>query len=263
MKKYIYESFRDLENTIFIGSPEAESKTIRPAHFHQSLEIMYIKSGAIKTVIDNKSFIAEKDDIIFVKKYNLHSYESVDKDSHIAILLGPKHSHDFDFLFDEGTLPPLLDNKSFNKTLLPFFKSLTETDSEDMSIIKKGYVSIILGKLCQHYPLISTDNSAKHNIILKSLNFIEKHYMDDISLESIAKEMGYSTFYFSHCFHDIVGMNMKKYINFVRLNNVDTFMDKNNSVTLTQAVFQSGFKSMATYYRTLNEYKNQQGIKPY
>lgn len=51
----------------------------------------------------------------------------------------------------------------------------------------------------------------------RAIDFIEQHITEEITLESVAKEAGFSLYHFHRIFHSIVGMSLKEYIRKRRL----------------------------------------------
>ena len=48
-----------------------------PSHFHRSYELVYIEDGEMEIVIDDKKYIAKKDDIVLIFPNQIHSFSPV------------------------------------------------------------------------------------------------------------------------------------------------------------------------------------------
>lgn len=67
----------------------------------------------------------------------------------------------------------------------------------------------------------------------------------------MSEKFGYSPYHFSRLFNSFANTNLKKYVNSVRL---DAAADKlKNGVGVTDAAFDSGFRSMRSFYRDFTE----------
>ena len=61
------------------------SFSIRWHHWHQRMEIVYIKKGSCNIKISNKNYSAESGDIIFIHSGEIHSYSSCSEDIDVLI----------------------------------------------------------------------------------------------------------------------------------------------------------------------------------
>lgn len=93
--------------------------------------------------------------------------------------------------------------------------------------------------------------------IEKVIDYIESHYMNDISLDEIFRESHLSKFYFHRLFKEAVGMNLEKYIINRRLAYSTQFLIE--GCTISDAATKCGFESGAHFSR---KFKACYGITP-
>lgn len=98
-------------------------------------------------------------------------------------------------------------------------------------------------------------NSAKLRL---ALNYIDKNYMYDISLDELANASGYSKFHFSRLFRKFSGMSLPDYLNRRRIREAALLLEKTD-MTVTDAAMKSGFSSITTFNRV---FKLIQGCTP-
>lgn len=84
--------------------------------------------------------------------------------------------------------------------------------------------------------------------IIKSKEFIKNHYSENITLDSVAKNVFMNSFYFSAFFKKHTGKNFKEYLNEIRLENAARMLMTTN-LHLTEIAEKTGFKSL----RSMNE----------
>lgn len=252
-KNLYYEGFHDNSNILYANSDIGNSGIISN-HFHRCVEIIYITKGNCEYFVNGENFIAEKDDILFIKRCDIHAFKYHNTDS-VLLVIGLKYSKDFDMIFQNKAIPPILKDKSFNQTILPFFQTLAKHE-ENSDMVIKGYINIIIGKLFEHYPNRKIENSANMDIIIKVLNYIDEHYKEPITLESISNEFGYNKYYFSRLFNLSIGQNLNTYLNGVRLSNLISDAKKLEKPNFSELILDYGFESFSTFYRTCyNLYK--------
>ncbi len=251
---YSYESFRDKKSTCNCTLCFGYST---PMHFHNCIELLYIKEGALECNVGGNIFIAEKDDIVFVDSRSLHSFSGV-KDTdykYYCVVIGESFATDFDHRFKTSSLPNFLSNKNNNRSIRLFFEHLKFYREKD-DLIQKGLINVIIGKLLEYYPTITKQNQAKHvDVLIDILDYINAHYSEPITLDSISKEFGYNKYYFSRLFNTYVGDNLNEYLNMIRLRKVIAKYEKGG--VLTNIVYDSGFNSMTSFYRAFSKFYNQ------
>lgn len=88
--------------------------------------------------------------------------------------------------------------------------------------------------------------------------YINQHYMENLSLDVLAKEVGLSTQYLSKHFKKATDMGIVQYINLIRLEHANDDL-LNGSVTVTEAALNNGFSSVKAYIETC---KKVHGMTP-
>lgn len=245
MDNIIYESHRD--NIADIHMFEAHNSDIA-AHFHRTFEIIYVIDGNMRSTIAGNDILASADDIVFVQKYYSHSYKPADAYDKYVIMISPNIDNDFGEILIDKTLPALMADKQFNRSLLPFIKQLS-TVAHKSPLIKKGYADVIMGELIAHYPLepIRKNNSAA--LLAQILDYIDRNCDKPISLDSISAAFGYNKYYFSKLFNRYIGENLNSYINIVRLQQMIKKAKTSTKINITELAYACGFDSLSTFYR--------------
>lgn len=109
---------------------------------------------------------------------------------------------------------------------------------------------------CRNYTLAkkSTDSNDR---IKQGLLYIRENFMEDLSVESIAKQAGYSPFYFSRQFKSITGMTVMKYVESIRCRHAYEMLA--GGMNVTRAAFECGFRNLSYFTKV---FKQQYGILP-
>ena len=173
--------------------------------------------------------------------------------SYIAFIIGEKIWEDFHGVFQKGYFSPLLSDKDFNGETLPFWETLLAEKSPS-DLIRKGYINIILGKLLEHYPTKPTPPTPQMDAIVAALNYIDEHFTEEITLDSISTALGYNKYYFSRLFNRYIGEKLTNYINMVRLRRIVHQAKKTPKTSLMEIAFKNGFDSMTTFYRVFRDF---------
>ena len=170
------------------------------------------------------------------------------------MIIGQRYSDDFQGIFQTETLPAHLDDQEFNRSLLSHFEALNRLSSVSSELVKKGYIDIIIGSLLEHYQTLPASATPKISTIMEALNYIDEHYAEPLSLDSISSVFGYNKYYFSRLFNTYIGENLNNYINMVRIRNLVSSAKKKDNPNLSELVFENGFDSMTTFYRSFSKF---------
>jgi len=94
--------------------------------------------------------------------------------------------------------------------------------------------------------------------IRDALNYINKNYMNDISLKQVADEIHHNQFYLSSRFKKAVQMSFVEYLNKVRIEHSKHLL-KTENLKISDIAYITGFKE-STYFCTV--FKRIEGVSP-
>lgn len=247
MKDIFYEILKDTTTKVYA---QIQTEYTCRLHFHRAFELAYIYEGEAVYDIEDRRFVAETDHIVFSHCYYRHRSYDTTAHKKIVIAIPENLSRDVSALFTSDTLPMLLTDKEINKTLLPYFKALNQSDEKAPEILIKGYVNLIFGTLAAHYEHTEILPKSKNiSILIDVLMYVEEHAAEPITLGDVASEFGYNKSYFSRLFGAHVGTSFSNYVNFVRLDRFEASRKENAKKSITEQIYEAGFQSVATFYR--------------
>lgn len=88
----------------------------------------------------------------------------------------------------------------------------------------------------------------------KTFEYIETNYKSNISLSDIANAVGFSEYYFSRIFKELTEKSFRQYLNEFRIKKEENLLE-NRNISIAQAGFEAGFKSIATFNRIFKQIK--------
>lgn len=247
MKDIYYESSKDTSSALFAQTQKEFNGRL---HFHRAFELAYILSGNADYVVEDERFVAFENSIVFCHCYYRHkSYDNLPHKKHV-IAVPENLTSDISAKFKEFTLPSLLVDTEFNKTILPYFNLLTQSSTNISSMVMKGYANIIFGLLAEHYESVSIKSRNKNiAVIADILSYIDANFREPLTLDSLASVFGYNKTYFSRIFNRHIGMSLNNYLNMVRLTAFEERIKQSDSKSVADTAFECGFTSLATFYR--------------
>ena len=87
-------------------------------------------------------------------------------------------------------------------------------------------------------------------LVKELLHYIKEHYLEQITLSTVAQAVGYSVDHCSKTLHAVTGLSFRDYINLLRLKRAEEmFADKSLKLTTLEILYRCGFNNSATYYR--------------
>jgi AraC-like DNA-binding protein len=243
------------------------------AHWHNDVEIAWVKEGSIYVGINNERRLLNEGDIALCSSGDIHYYEDTNCPACVIILIFKP-----EFIGDSSTWP---ENRKFISSFIEkeFIAKSDLFDIYDLlnSILKEErqkdeyydlYIKSSIAKICaillRHFPSIETNDKSKTKslsqlkLIQDIMIYIENNYDNDISLLEISDHFNIDHFNLSKKFNSVTGMNFKTYINNLRCEKAEN-MIINTSKSLTDIAYECGFNSIRNFNRV---YKTIKGCAP-
>lgn len=258
MEKIFYEKTRDQSDKFQLEKSPLNINNF--AHFHRNAEIHYITAGVYEVKINGKTHRYEKDEICFIPTCAIHSADPCESFS-FMLFVSDDLCSDLEAVFASNTLPTELKNKDFNREhVLPLFDFMYNLGTEKRNrIVEKGFIDCVIGALIAEYGTVPNVPDKNYETAIKIINYIEKHSAEPLTLESAAAAFGYNKYYFSKIFNRVVNKNLNEYVNYVRLTKFVNKYPEARGGNLTDLVFECGFDSLPTFYRS---FKKLYGTSP-
>lgn len=244
-----------------------------PVHWHDEVEIIYVKKGRISIYIGEERFPAVAGDLFFVNSGELHFMESDDMSVEYYTLLFPLNFISFqieDALEQEVFLP--LRQKML---LLPVQLKKFEAEKQMTNLVREiidvndekemGYqlrTRILLLELVEG---LWKENGFRQGSFSNTtgmqrelLNYIQEHYTEKISLSMLAEEFHLSEKYISWYFKENFSISFMQYVSHLRMTKAkDLLLTTEQSVT--EVALSSGYPSVNLFIRS---FKELYGITP-
>ena len=242
-----YEHERDTLNDLNI----LESKSfIYPAHFHHKIELFVLKSGELNVAVNGVEYNLTSGSIALFNSYDVHSYnyQSPNLKGFCLIIPPDSVSRFFDRNKNKTTKNPVIFNE--NLTSEVYFLIEKYVKNQNNKQVEIASIELILSLIESNLEFIEIDaDKDSHLLVKKILTFVNENFKGDVSLKTVAKSLGYTDAHISRVFNKYVKKSLTEYVNELRLGEVEKIITTKNK-PITQAVFDAGFKSLQTYYRT-------------
>ena len=224
-----HETIHDDNLTQVYFSAVEDSNVFVPAHWHQHLEILYLVKGKMTAYINETSYELAPSDILIVNPQDIH-YTHALEDCHYYLLQIPsihleRISMDWKLLHFSEFLPHDPSPDSLNFRLYQIFQEFIDLDQKR----EKGWHLLFITRLYYFLYLLYTKDSTLISVqnknrterdflrIEQSMQYVRKHYREQISLDQIAVLLSVTPEYFCRLFKKYTGQTFFTYVSQVRL----------------------------------------------
>lgn len=221
-----------------------------PAHFHGSIELLFVESGEIPITVDGEIYALKAGEGVFCDSFCVHRFEEA-RQSVSYTLLGKREYFERAISLLENAVPSKIfrfDNFDLLHRLYAFYHQKTKNERGRYATFE-GIVNILLAEIAKNNPLQSRKADKKNTLVCDVLQYAEENPQADLSLLTIAKRFGYSHEYLSRVLHRYLMENWNAYVNRLRVRLVDAHLKVHPEQSVLEIAYAYGFESPNTFYR--------------
>ncbi len=233
-----------------------------PFHWHGFYEFEIIVDGEATHYFNNKSYEISPGSAYLVTPSDFHSIKRKEN-SYFPFI--------YNFIFDEDALPkeylallPFIDSadckfegeefKIINDELDFLEKASKMADGPlKTQLLKCSFIKIItlFLKKCG-IAEINTDTSVTNSTFHKAVALIKFHFREELSLNTLAKMVGFSPNYLGQLFKKEYGISYNEYLNKMRLRYAKNLL-KHSKYSIAEIAANSGFKTTSYFIHCFKE----------
>lgn len=231
------------------------------SHYHDCLEIYYMKDGACNYFIDDKSHKVETGDVVFIPQGVIHktNYES---EYHARWLINCSYNY-----LPSSVLPylskiPHLFKRSklteeCEKVMLKISEEYALNDNFSNDALR-GLVYELIFLLFRNSSGQTTTHSC--NLIAEqAVKYIQDNYQNQISLSETALTLSVSPEHLSRAFKKDTGFGFSEYLTLLRLQKAEYILKNEPGKSVNEVAFACGFND-SNYFSY--KFKKQYGVSP-
>lgn len=243
-----------------------------PMHWHNAIEIIMPLINDFRVTAGGNTYELKEREIIIIPPGELHSMTAPDHGQRLIFQCSSSVLNDFPPLsvisgmFTDVTVidsnSPEYQKSVAKKTMLEIYDEYFK--KEELSELKiylkliNMFVKLHEGAASEKRDLMGctsvklNEYSERFGAVKK---YIEKNYMEDISLDTLAEIAGYSKYHFSRIFKQYTGSSHIEYVNKTRINVAQKLL-LDPSISITEVAMNSGFTSITSFNRVFKEIKH-------
>ncbi len=248
----MYALYETLKNDFEIHHRKS---THMPPHIHNSMECILITEGTLELGIAQNLFHMEKGDFAIVFPDMIHHYQVFDtgKCTAIHMLATPVLAGSFlNAVLQSCPDDPVIPKDRVHPDIAYILKSLVKEEGQTSDVLQQAFVQIILARALPQYKLVDKRSTESKDIIDRTVEYIARHFTEDISLTSMAEDLYVSQYTLSRVFSGTFHTNFNKYLNNTRLQYA-VYLLKYTNESITDAYMDAGFESQRTFNRAFQE----------
>ena len=220
-------------------------------HLHKELELIYVRSGAGKAVVNSKTYDLKTGDLFLAFPYQVHYYpESAPGEYYV-------HA------FPASVLVTMADtvngNELLNNVFHPeetslvaeYLRRIIRAEGSYCVSQRCAYLTLIMAELLPQCKLLSLSKSSGMTL-RRILEYCARHYSEDLSLDTLAEQLHLNKYYISHSINKQLNMRISTFINALRIEAACRLLQNtDNKVSeIAQAV---GYETIRSFNRAFSD----------
>lgn len=246
--------------------------SMRHEHFHNYMELFYLKTGSCIYTVNNHLYHLTAGDIFLVTPGESHStkYEGIVPCERITVYFNREalsdfyqatHKNFYQKLSHSGKI--ILEQKGQHKLEELLHSMLEENNIPDQysyEFLRLQLMTLLL--MLQRsgifvYESIQKDNGISHDIAA-ALHYIAQNYAMPITLKELAEKTNLTPTYLSRKFKKVTGYTFKEYVNYIRIRQASQMLLTTDD-SVTKIALNCGFNS-SNYFKDCFQRAN--GVSP-
>lgn len=227
-------------------------------HLHKDFELVYVLEGSLRMTVENRTTELSENDFALILPSQIHSYERITGAKALVAVFAEDYVPEFCRALSKKTAESNVFRMEADDRAVLFRKLGAPSPSR---LTLSACFSLACAAFLEEIPLVPIEGESKSKLLLhRMLFYISEHYRENITLEGMARELGYESHYLSRCFHADLGKNFKQFVNEYRINYAKhLIVSESGRMSMTEIAFASGFQSVRNFNRV---YQKLEGTEP-
>lgn len=234
-----------------------------PNHFHEHYVIGFIEKGRRFLSCKNREYIIEPGDLVLFNPRDNHTCEQIDGKTldYRCINIQPEIMSKAVFeITGKENLPYFMQQVVFHSELIAVLRELHQIIMEEERDFRKEEIFFfLLEQLIEQYTeqTMPTEYTVQTVEAKTVCEFIEKHYMENITLDDLYRLTGLSKYYLLRSFTKQKGISPYSYLETIRINNAKIMLEQ--GILPIDVALQTGFTDQSHFS---NFFKKFIGLTP-
>ncbi len=218
------------------------------SHVHSHIEFVFVLKGSIDITVENQKHILKSGDVAIIMPYEIHEEISGEDVDIFIIACPPEYISEY---------RQILRGKAFKPNFTKFEQShreiifdIIKSNFED-NLLKKALlyatVSLFVNK-CESFE----KSAFEYDVYRKAISYISENYMEDITLEKTAFNIGVTVSHLSRVLNSDGKPGFSEIVNSLRVFAAKQLLEQNN-IPASEVAFKTGFGSIRNFNRVFKK----------
>ncbi len=233
------------------------------SHWHESIEIVCCVEGKGEVMNDMQAIPMEAGDVVVINSESLHAMRAIEgRFTYYYFIIDKSFTDAFGITVEMQRF-----SESFrDEKVGALFQKIRQEMEQKKGFYQQAVRSLateMLVRLCrmhiqQNQKGLEKQNAGKLAMVKAGIDIIRKRYAEEITVEEICADIGYSKYYFCHGFKECTGKTVVEYINCLRCNHARMLM-RYGGHNVSESARMSGISNLSYFSKI---YKRHIGILP-
>ncbi len=226
-------------------------------HWHENIELLYFVEGNAEVVTDDISVSVKPGQLAVVNSNTLHKVQTDGEVYYYCIIVDIAFLESFGISTYDTSFERLVDSE---KTRLIFNRIIEEFNSRGklfQTNIKADILHLMTELVRNHRtensPEFSLNDTNRLDIVKKILRYVHQHFREPLTLDIVSSSTGFSKYYLSHIFKEVVGCPLIHYLNRLRCHKARDLLVFEN-YTVSEAARMCGFENASYFSQTYKKH---------
>lgn len=218
MSHYTYEMIKENKFLPAFFRTVSVSSMVIPAHWHNYLEIIYLVSGKMTAVIQAETYELHPGDLLIINSEDIHMTQTHGpqtcyyllqiSSSQLKNYFPDFHLLHFDTLISQSPYGAYMEE----------ICSIFQEKADGYPLLFSSRLHEFLFYLYRNHSAWQTSKENEQNFtqILETLDWIQNHYHEPLTLTKAAAYLGFTREYFCRLFKKYTGQTFLEYVNNIR-----------------------------------------------
>ncbi|GIO45144.1 helix-turn-helix domain-containing protein [Paenibacillus apis] len=245
------------------------------AHWHNDVELIYVKKGEIRVGINSENWLLKAGDLAVCSSGDIHYYDGRGLESEIILvifnprLIGSPSGWPGDVHLVSPVITNAEEPGGSREKLTAQAAILIERMLAEMIEKPKYYDTLLVGLLYELGGLIlrfaptepidpqkNRRLGSGRQAMREVLDYLEAQSFRPIPLEEAARQAHMSVYHFSRTFKSTTGMSLTAYLNRIRIDKAEELI-RTTELTMLDIALECGFTNVRTFNRAFRQFRGR------
>ena len=224
-------------------------------HWHENIEILFITEGVLEIRLDDTTYYAETNDTVIINSSVMHDLAAADGSvEYDCLIIDKSFCEQYGFYIDETHIEEIVNEYTLCDINNRIKYLWTEKPAYYEADVAACLLNILTVLFRNHISKKENYNKNKNiEMVKKGIKWIGKHFKEEIGVDEVSENVGYSKYYFSRCFKEVTCSTVNEYINRVRINYACKKL-REDGVSVGDVSAMCGFADISYFTKVFKKY---------